>query len=120
MFESTFRDCTGLTELPTYLFEGVNVPAEGMFSGTFDNCTGLTSIPENLLSHLELGANPPEYMFEYMFAGCTELHGESAKINGMYLYDEYPDVPDVFTGMYLNCTGLTDYNAIPRTWKVQE
>ena len=119
MFESTFRDCTGLTELPTYLFEGVNVPAEGMFSGTFDNCTGLTSIPENLLSHLELGANPPEHMFENMFAGCTGLRGESAKINGMYLYDEYGMVPDVFTGMYLNCTGLTDYANIPMSWKSQ-
>lgn len=119
MFEYTFSDCTGLTELPTYLFEGVNVPAEGMFTGTFDNCTGLTSIPENLLSHLELGANPPEYMFEDMFAGCTGLRGESAKINGMYLYDEYGMVPDVFTGMYLNCTGLTDYANIPMSWKSQ-
>lgn len=117
MFFGTFWGCEGLTEIPTYLFAGVTVPSDSMFVSTFENCVGLSRIPENLLSHLELGPNLPEYMFEYMFANCTELRGESVKINGMYLYDEYPDVPGVFSGMYQGCRGLTDFADIPESWK---
>ncbi|MBR2342567.1 MAG: hypothetical protein IKA73_03855 [Alphaproteobacteria bacterium] len=118
MFNGTFMD-SGLTEIPTYLFAGITTPAESMFESTFDNCTALETIPENLFLDLQLGQTPPANMFKYMFAGCSGLHGESAKINGMYLYDEYVNTVGVFEGMYLDCAGLTDYAHIPMSWKSQ-
>jgi len=117
MFFETFKGCTGLTEIPTYLFAGINKPSTALFMRTFENCTGVTAIPENLF--LDMTGTPAEEMYVQTFAGCSNLRGQSARLNGDYFYDLWPDLPNVFDAMYYGCTGLTDYADIPMSWKSQ-
>ena len=117
MFHFTFSGCTGLTgEIPAGLFGNLSGnPAGYMFAGTFLNCRGLTGgIPDNLFGNLT--NNFASYQFYRTFEGCTGLNGESAKMNGEYLYNIWPDA--TYAGyMYRGCTGLTDYADIPTAWK---
>ena len=142
MFASTFNN-TNITSIPGNLFAGISgAPAEYMFSSTFEN-TPITSVPANLFAGIQ-GA-PAEYMFartfayapitsipENLFAGisgpvansmfystfdsCTSLTGPSARINGQYLYEIWPDVSS-YTSTYEGATGLSDYDQIPDNWK---
>jgi hypothetical protein len=118
MFFETFKGCTGLTEIPTTLFAGINQPATATFMRTFEGCTGITSIPENLF--VNMTGTPAEEMYIETFAGCSSLKGESARLNGDYFYNLWPDLPGVFDAMYYDCTGLTDYADIPMSWKTLE
>ena len=142
MFAGTFYD-SGLTSIPADLFAGVRgAPAEYTFSNTF-TFTNITSIPENLFAGIQ-GA-PAEYMFartfayapitsipENLFAGisgpaansmfystfnsCTSLTGPSARTNGQYLYEIWPDVSS-YMSTYRGATGLSDYAQIPSDWR---
>ncbi|MBQ2845152.1 MAG: hypothetical protein IJE79_04000 [Alphaproteobacteria bacterium] len=116
MFDSTFSECSGLTSIPAGLFAGISgEPAEGMFSGTFYGCSGLTSIPENLFGNISGTAQSS--MFMGTFFNCTSLTGSSARINGQYLYEIWPDATsDQVGGMYYNATKLDDYRCIPTVW----
>lgn len=118
MFFETFKGCTGLTEIPTTLFAEINQPATATFMRTFEGCTGITSIPENLF--VNMTGTPAEEMYIETFAGCSSLKGESARLNGDYFYNLWPDLPGVFDAMYYDCTGLTDYADIPMSWKTLE
>lgn len=115
MFFETFKGCTGLTEIPTTLFAEINQPATATFMRTFEGCTGITSIPENLF--VNMTGTPAEEMYIETFAGCSSLEGESARLNGDYFYNLWPDLSGVFDAMYYDCTGLTDYEDIPSSWK---
>ncbi|MBR3782814.1 MAG: hypothetical protein IKL14_05545, partial [Alphaproteobacteria bacterium] len=125
MFYSTFYGCSGLTgAIPDGLFAGISgAPAEGMFQQTFRGCSGLTSIPENLFGNISGVLLYSDSLFA-MFAGCTSLTGPSARINGQYLYEIWPNVSfynsvgSYVIGPYYQCTGLSDYNQIPNNWKV--
>ena len=113
MFSGTFSG-TDITEIPADLFAGIRgAPATWMFGSTFKNCSELQSIPENLFA----GISGPavDYMFYYTFADCTSLTGTSARTNGQYLYEIWPDVSKMYT--YSGATGLSDYDQIPNTWK---
>jgi hypothetical protein len=56
-------------------------------------------------------------MFTDTFNSCFSLTGPSARINGRYLYDIWPDArPQQVSNTYLNCEGLSDYNCIPSIW----
>ncbi len=117
-FYRTFSGCTGLTgDIPENLFSGIyGTPGGSMFYYTFYNCKGLTSIPENLFGNISGAAK--SNMFVGMFYGCTGLRGSSAKINGEYLYNIWPDATTAQIGdMYYNATGLDDYADIPSVWK---
>ena len=117
MFNRTFFDCYGLTgTIPNKLLgEPSGTPARYMFSGTFHGCSGLTGvIPENLFG--EISGTPAASMFENTFTNCRNLIGTSAKMNGEYLYNIWPDTTYA-AGMYRGCTGLTDYADIPTAWK---
>ena len=113
MFNGTFWN-TQITSIPENLFAGISgTPAESMFNGTFWN-TQITSIPENLFAGIS-GA-PAEGMFSWTFASCTSLTGPSARTNGQYLYEIWPDISgDMYT--YYRATGLSDYEQIPANWK---
>ncbi len=114
MFEATFA-FTNITSIPENLFAGIQgAPANGMFSNTFINCDSLQSIPENLFAGISGPA--AESMFHRTFDSCTSLTGPSARINGQYLYEIWPDVR-TYTYTYGGATGLSDYEQIPAYWK---
>ena len=118
VFYRTFSGCSGLTgAIPENLFSGIyGAPSGGMFYYTFFGCKGLTSIPENLFG--DISGTAKTAMFAGMFSGCAGLQGESAKINGKYLYNIWPDATSTqVDDMYYNATGLDDYADIPSVWK---
>ena len=113
MFSSTFSD-TAITEIPADLFAGIQgAPASSMFGYTFQGCDQLQSIPENLFGNISGPA--ASSMFSNTFRACTSLTGPSARINGQYLYEIWPNVSDMNT--YMSATGLSDYDQIPSNWK---
>ena len=121
MFNQTFVDCTGLKKVPAGLFSGISgAPAAYMFNETFYGCTGLTEIPSDMFG--ELSGVPAEHMFYQTFYGCNGLTGNSAQIDGEYLYEIWPDATEIQIGsMYAGALGLSD-NAcgaepqIPAEW----
>ena len=118
MFNSTFYGCSGLTgAIPDGLFGNLTgAPAAYMFQYTFYGCSKLTSIPENLFGNISGTAQ--NYMFSSTFYNCTSLTGPSARINGQYLYEIWPDATSGQVGdMYYRATGLSDYSSIPDVWK---
>ena len=118
MFSRTFYACSGLTgAIPDGLFAGISgKPASSMFYGTFSGCSGLTSIPENLFGNISGTAQ--DYMFRQTFYNCTSLTGPSARINGQYLYEIWPDATfNQVDDMYYRATKLDDYANIPSAWK---
>ena len=115
MFYNTFQGCTQLQSIPENLFAGIQgAPAQDMFYGTFYRCYKLQSIPENLFA----GISGPAagWMFYLTFGGCTSLTGPSARINGQYLYEIWPNVSTEWR-TYEDATGLSDYDQIPSNWK---
>ena len=113
MFDSTFYS-SGLTSIPADLFAGISgAPAVEMFASTFDNCDSLQSIPDNLFAGISGPA--ADDMFSFTFSGCSALTGPSARIDGQYLYEIWPDVN--YQGTYFRATGLSDYAQIPDNWK---
>ena len=117
MLDNTFSNCGGLSgAIPAGLFAGISgAPAVHMFYRTFWGCSGLTSIPENLFGNI---SGPAQYyMFSRTFYDCTSLTGPSARINGQYVYEIWPDATEGQVGdMYENATGLDDYRCIPTVW----
>ena len=118
-FSQTFYNCKKLTgEIPEKFFGEISGETSGfMFWGTFNGCSGLTgTIPENLFG--DIYGSAKGYMFLNTFTNCSGLTGPSAKINGQYLYEIWPDATNVQVGsMYSGATGLTDYADIPSPWK---
>ena len=117
MFYGTFSGCSGLTgAIPDGLFGNLSgAPASNMFANTFSGCSGLTSIPENLFGNISGTAKGS--MFYRTFSNCTSLTGPSARINGQYLYEIWPDATSYYVGdMYSGATGLDDYRCIPTVW----
>ena len=118
MFSGTFSGCNGLTgAIPDGLFAGISgASASFMFAGTFEGCRGLTSIPENLFGNI---SGPTQgNMFSSMFDSCTSLTGPSARINGKYLYEIWPELSfNYVKGPYYGCTGLSDYSTMPAVWR---
>ena len=113
MFDSTFYS-SGLTSIPADLFAGISgAPAVEMFASTFDNCDSLQSIPDNLFAGISGPA--ADDMFSFTFSGCSALTGPSARIDGQYLYEIWPDVD--YQGTYFRATGLSDYDQIPSDWR---
>ena len=105
---------TALTEIPADLFAGIQgAPAEDMFDSTFYSCSELQSIPENLFAGISGPA--ANGMFAGTFVFCFSLTGPSARTNGQYLYEIWPDVSNLQT--YMGATGLSDYDQIPSNWK---
>ncbi|MBP3545361.1 MAG: hypothetical protein J6J82_03585 [Alphaproteobacteria bacterium] len=119
LFQHTFNGCSNLTgNIPSNLFGKLYGQAyRWTFYGTFAGCSGLTgSIPENLFGDIygDLSKNT----FSATFSACSGLTGPSAKINGQYLYEIWPDATtDQVGSMYSRATGLTDYADIPSNWK---
>lgn len=112
---SAFKGCVGLTgPISSGLFGALSgEPAARMFFSTFYNCANLTSIPSDLFG--TISGTLQVTSIASMFNGCSGLRGYSAQINGKYLYEIWPSVRAAKA--YAGCTGLTDYDDIPSTWK---
>lgn len=117
MFNNTFTECTSLKEIPSGLFKNINgAPAAKVFNYTFSECTKLTSIPDDLFG--DISGDLADETFTYMFYGCTGLTGDSAKINGRYLYEIWPEATAAqVQNMYQNCSKLDDYSTMPEVWR---
>ena len=76
----------------------------------------LIIIPEHLFDGITTTSSYATNSFGYTFHNCTNLESESAKINGEYLYNIWPNASNQQT--YTNDTTLKDYDAIPAgKWK---
>ncbi len=120
MFYQTFYNCYSLKKIPNNLFGNLyGQPALNMFYGTFYNCTGLTGeIPLGLFGNLNNYYRM--YMFYQTFYNCGGLTGPSARMpDGTYFYDYFTTGSGYypFSQMYRNCSGLSDYDNIPSSYK---
>ena len=129
-FEATFADCTSLEIIPEDLFSAIGTKTSSItFAECFMNCSSLKSIPAGLFDTVRR-INYIDQCFE----GCSSLTGESPYTmitdaegveKKVHLYErvrgeDFPNAPvsasahaDCFSG----CTGLTDYDSMPSTWK---
>ncbi len=116
-FTGSFMYNESLREIPATLFEGItSISTDYMFYSMFEGCYNLEHIPEGLFD--TLGGNLGNGTLSRMFADCNSLTGKSATINGMYIYNKWPNATDTQVGdMYYNATGLSDYDSIPDYWK---
>lgn len=129
----TFYGCTGLVSLPSGIFDIMtNVTS---FYYLCPSCTALTSLPSKLFKYNTKCTNYSE-VFSYCtaltanvndvfdeatlnkvtatasaFRNCTLLNGEALPI-----IDQLTAATAI-TRTFTNCTTLTDYTAIPSTWK---
>ena len=118
MFGLTFFENMKLKEIPAGIFAGISGPsANEMYDRTFGWCINATgTIPENLFG--DIYGTAKTQMFYHTFSNCSKLTGTSARINGKYLYEIWPDATGTqVQGMYRGATGLTDYAEIPSNWK---
>lgn len=108
-------DCSNLrsvAEPREYTFYNIN-----SFWYTFYRCTSLTKIPENFFSNC-----PNVYSFECTFRGCISLTGEAPELwtRGTNTpQNNYIGNPDG-EGCFSRCKGLTNYDIIPKYWRVLE
>lgn len=122
-FVDTFAGCKSITSIPADLFAGVpSTDTSVSFNECFINCTSLTSIPTSLFD----AAKKARY-FNYTFAGCTSLTGESpfttSASGKIHLYERKTvATADGYnssitgTNCFTGCTGLSDYSLIPSAW----
>lgn len=115
MFSLAFSYNDNLTGIPENLFSGIVGSAPYMFRSTFEWCYFLTGIPENLFSGV---TDLAEGVFQTTFSYCGSLIGPSARINGKYLYEIWPDATyEQVAIMYYGAEGLDDWDNIPDAWK---
>lgn len=123
-FIQTFAGCSSLQEIPEGLFDSVpSASAAATFKECFIACTSLKSIPTALFDKALKASK-----FDYAFAGCTGLTGESPYTmyngNKIHLYErkQYYNLGGfnnriTGTKCFYNCTGLSDYEDIATGWK---
>jgi len=128
-FEGTFADCTSLETIPEDLFSAMDGSTSSIkLTECFYGCSSLKEIPSGLFD--------PIRRINYIdgcFEGCRSLMGESPytviSVDGVetkvHLYErvkgtDFPYIPSsasAHAGCFAGCTGLTDYNTMPSTWK---
>lgn len=123
-FSQTFAGCSSLQEIPEGLFDSVPSANKNVkFSYCFASCTSLKSIPTALFDKALMASK-----FDYAFAGCTGLTGESPYTmyngNKIHLYErkQYYSLGGfnnriTGTKCFNGCTGLSDYEDITTGWK---
>ncbi len=85
------------------------------FCYMFDSTSGVKKIPDNLFKGIH--GDLVDGMFQNTFSFCPSLTGPSARIDGLYLYEIWPDATEEQVGgMYTESSGLSDYESIPITW----
>ena len=129
-FEKSFAECKSLKSIPADIFSAIGTKTSAVtFSQCFAECTSLEGIPVSLFDTVRR-INYIDSCFE----GCTSLTGESPYTiivaedgtqTKVHLYertkgDDFPNVPSsasAHEACFAGCTGLTDYNDMPTTWR---
>jgi hypothetical protein len=102
-FYGCFRDCTGITAIPTGLFDKCTKVTN--FPFCFYNCTGInTDLPANLILY-----NVEIDDCSYMFYGCASMTGDGTAFCDQATTHGVITESSCFTG----CTSLPDYDDIP-------
>ena len=119
VMQEVFSDCTSLQSVPGTLLVGFT-GLERMVS-VFAGCTSLSGLPAGLFDDCRLLT-----VTEGVFMNCSSLSGESpyTVIDGVkvHLYERNA-FPEHFAAInscylcYFGCTGLSDYDGIPASWK---
>ena len=105
-FASTFNACTSLISVPNELFRYNTTVIN--FSSTFRNNRALTNIPT-------FQYNQNVSIFLNVFNMSSTNNGSSNWGTVEALWDRNPEPLGV--NAFNNCTGVTNYNAIPINWK---
>lgn len=129
-FETTFAECSSLKSIPEELFHAIGTKTSSItFSECFAECTSLESIPASLFDTVRR----INYI-DSCFTGCVSLTGESPYTlitaedgteRKVHLYerergDDFPNAPvskSAHAECFAGCTGLTDYEDMPDTWR---
>jgi hypothetical protein len=103
-FASCFFGCTALTSVPSTLFDlNLNVVN---FSGTFRNCRSLTNV-------LQFTYNTNVTIFNNVYNMSSTANALTGNAPELWLRTPTPSGTDAFN----NCTGLSNFAAIPLNWK---
>ena len=129
-FETTFAECSSLKSIPAELFSAIGTKTSSItFAECFALCTSLETIPAGLFDTVR--------RINYIdgcFDGCTSLTGESPYTiitsedgtqTKVHLYertrgDDFPIAPtssSAHEACFGGCSGLTDYQDMPSSWK---
>ena len=102
-FSFCFFNCTGLTAIPTGLFDECTLVTT--FSFCFYSCTGInTDLPANLILY-----NVEIDNCGYMFYGCASMTGDGTAFCDQATTHGVTTTNSCFAG----CTSLPDYDDIP-------
>lgn len=112
VFDHAFDCCANLTTIPEGIFRFIGQGSYYFFA-TFADCTGLTSIPSGLFSS---AINWKSIDMFYTFGGCTNLTGETPRVDGKKLWELGGRIVSGRT-CFSGCAKLSDYNEIPDDWK---
>lgn len=102
-----FNNIGNIVDISPYLLLGSGF--NGDFEQLFYNCPSLRRIPRNLF----VWQHPTT--LAYAFWNCVALRGSTPEVDGMKLWERFPDIPHDRCFAY--CTGLDDYAEIPEDWK---
>jgi hypothetical protein len=103
-FASCFFGCTALTSVPSTLFDtNTNVVN---FSGTFRNCRSLTNV-------LQFTFNTGVTIFNNIYNMSSTTNSLTGTAPELWNRTPTPAGTDAFN----NCTGLSNFAAIPLNWK---
>jgi hypothetical protein len=124
-FEETFAECAALESIPEKLFSSIGTTTTSIvFTKCFYGCSALKSIPAGLFDTVRRIS-----FIDNCFSGCTALTGESPYTmigdKKVHLYErtqgtDFPRIPSNSTAhadCFAGCEGLSDYAAMPTTWR---
>lgn len=129
-FERTFAGCSSLTSIPAGLFSAIGTKTSSIvYSECFSKCSALESLPASLFDTVRRLT-----YIDGCFEGCTSLTGESpytiitaedGSEQKVHLYErtrgtDFLSVPgsaSAYAKCFMDCTGLSDYDDIPTSWK---
>lgn len=108
-YQYAFEGCTSLATVPAGLFNDLptNITA---FSGIFTGCTGLTDFNQIFADNPGLTVVGQRGALNTAFSGCTNMTGQ-----GVPLTSSLGGATN--SGLFRNCTKLSDYASIPSGYK---
>ncbi len=130
-FTNTFESILTLTSVPSGLFD--NVPNATTFASCFSACTAITSVPNDLFDqninavnfsstfrNCRALTNVLQFTFNTQVTIFNNIYNMSSTSNALTgtapeLWNRTPTPSG--TAAFRNCTGLSNYAAIPVNWK---
>lgn len=72
--------------------------------------SNIVTVPDNLFRGCDNLVD-----FSNCFYGCNDMRGRTPKVDGLELWERFPDANGQFC--FYECTGLDNYDEIPEEWK---